>query len=429
MTQKLPILILLLLTLVGAGWYAHNMLKQSDPIYIGLAASVQQFSGKKIEQAATLYLEQLNEQGGIKGRTVKLIVEDDSTDVEQAAQQLSNSQALVVIGHESSDASIAAGKYYQQAQVPAISPISTNVNVTRNNDWYFRTIFNDELQGQFLAYYASQVLENKAIAVIHDTGAYGHYLAGVFIESLEKQDAELTQHWQVDAKDADLEAKITQIAETLAQDKTTQAIFLSTGTNIGVQLVKALQDANVPQLLLAPDSFAGEEFINGFLQFVPTADTTEKKDTLNRYTNGIYVSSPLVFASADQNVQWFREAYQQRFEQSADWETAFTYDTVHVAVEAIKAAKLTQEQSLAQQREQVRQSLVNMNNKSNAVEGITGLNYFDEHGDMNKTVNIAVYRQRQLVPALLQLKATRNAQEIADIGYFEQNKRISKFND
>lgn len=428
----IPLFFILLIVGVAI-WYVQQQLQKPTPLYIGLAMPLTQSSEINMQQAVSLYLAQLNKKGGIDGHEVRLITTGDNSNGGQAskiAKQLIESQALVVIGHETSDASMIAGGYYQQAHLAAISPTATNVKVTQNNDWYFRTIFNDQLQGKFLAYYAHKILDANTIAVINDGSDYGLYLANIFIDTLKNQNGVLSWDWQVKMKDKDVEDKIKIIVNILKNDKETQAVFLSTRSKFGVELVKAIRDANLKIIILTPNDYDSKDFINGFRKFIPSDNEKEIQDIVNYYTNGIYVSTPLIFATADKSVQTFRETYYQKFGTVPDWQATFAYDAVHVAVEAIKRANITQkpEQSLAQQREQVRQALANINSQNTSIQGITGINYFDAYGDMNKMVNIAIFRQQQLMPALRQLQTIRNIQEVADAEYFEKQKNLVKFN-
>ena len=116
--------------------------------------------------------------------SIKLTGYDDKKNksiAKKNANKIVDSNAIAVIGHGWSSSSIAAGDVYKTKEIVAISPTSTHVNVTKNNPWYFRTVFNDEFQGQYMAHYRSKVLQKTSAIIIKENLAYGNYL-GTIIE-------------------------------------------------------------------------------------------------------------------------------------------------------------------------------------------------------------------------------------------------------
>ena len=106
-------------------------------------------SGIAMLRGAQLLADKINAEGGIHGHPLVLQPFDDRRNTEQAekvAEQIgTNKDIIAVIGHGSSTASRAAGNLYRLYKVPAVTPTSTNPNVTLFNLWYFRVIFNDDL--------------------------------------------------------------------------------------------------------------------------------------------------------------------------------------------------------------------------------------------------------------------------------------------
>lgn len=157
-TKLILLLIILFTTLLGIQGYRHLSHKKS--FHIAVAAPMTGKSiktGKEILQGIELYLDKINEAGGVNGKKIILDVFDDKADgdvaVKNAELIADKSMSLAVIGHLYSSNSIRAGKIYKEKQIPAITPCSTNVKVTKGNDWYFRMVFDDNLQGKFLANY------------------------------------------------------------------------------------------------------------------------------------------------------------------------------------------------------------------------------------------------------------------------------------
>jgi ABC-type branched-subunit amino acid transport system substrate-binding protein len=84
--------------------------------------------GKEALDAVNLYFDEVNRQGGVRGHPLQVIPYDDADQPEIAtakAREVAASQALVVIGHLTSPASLAGGKIYREASIPAITAFAT----------------------------------------------------------------------------------------------------------------------------------------------------------------------------------------------------------------------------------------------------------------------------------------------------------------
>lgn len=132
--------------------------------------------------AAELVVEQVNADGGVLGRQVELVVEDDQCKPEVAANtaaKLVGEEVVAVIGHICSGATRAALGTYLESEIIAISPSATNPPLTKSGQYpnFFRTIAPDDAQGQLQADYAVSELGFESFAVLHDKGDYGKGLA------------------------------------------------------------------------------------------------------------------------------------------------------------------------------------------------------------------------------------------------------------
>ncbi len=134
-------------------------------------------------RAATLVVEERNEQfGGIDGKKIELLVEDDVCKPEIAtntATKLVSDGAHVVIGHICSGATKAALGIYNDQKIVTMSPSATNPSLTQSGDYpnFYRTIASDDAQARLQVDYALKELGLKKLAVIHDKGDYGKGLA------------------------------------------------------------------------------------------------------------------------------------------------------------------------------------------------------------------------------------------------------------
>ncbi|WP_022666758.1 branched-chain amino acid ABC transporter substrate-binding protein [Desulfospira joergensenii] len=129
-------------------------------------------------KAAELVVKKINAKGGVLGKQVELLIEDDVCKPEVAgntATKLVSEGADVVLGHICSGATKAALGFYKDAKIVAMSPSATNPDLTLSGEYpnFFRTIPHDAKQAQLQVKFATEVLKVKTVAILHDKGDYG----------------------------------------------------------------------------------------------------------------------------------------------------------------------------------------------------------------------------------------------------------------
>src|SRR4051794_27193366 len=126
--------------------------------------------GTSADEGARLALDEVNKAGGVLGKQVKLVTEDDrstSGEARSTAQKLiTRDKCVVLLGEIASSRSIAAAPIAQKAGVPMLSPGSTNPKVTQEGDFIFRACFIDPFQGAAMARFAMENLKLKRFAIL-----------------------------------------------------------------------------------------------------------------------------------------------------------------------------------------------------------------------------------------------------------------------
>ncbi len=174
------ILVLLLIAFVSYGAFAEGQ-GDSGAIKIGVAGAHSgdlASYGLPTVKAAELVVEMYNANGGVLGRQVELVVEDDVCKPEVAtntAAKLVGEEVVAVIGHICSGATKAALGIYKDEEIICISPSATNPPLTKSGDYpnFYRTIAPDDAQAQVEVDFAVDTLGLKKIAILHDKGDYG----------------------------------------------------------------------------------------------------------------------------------------------------------------------------------------------------------------------------------------------------------------
>lgn len=355
--------------------------KKEGEISIGLVGPLTgsgEAYGKSMYRGVSMYIDEINANGGIDGNRVVLLAKDDQNNKElartKAEEFASENQVSVVIGHYYSSCCIEAQPIYKNAGIPSITPGATNVMVTKGSPWMFRVTFNDDFQGKFLAYYTRQVFQFENVIIIHDRDAYGSGLRNSFVAEAKRLNLNITKTYSFDNQNPDY----SFIDKELKRLKT-DIIFLAVHAPEGAELINLLRDSGVALPILGPDSLGR---------------ATVAKE-LND-TSDLYVGSPFIFDIGGKEAQVFREKYIKLYSEEPDWVDIFSYDAAMVVIEAIKA--------VGTDREAIRGFLLSRDSIANSILTATGLTYFDANGDCSKTISLGEFERGKLISYHLQLQ-------------------------
>jgi branched-chain amino acid transport system substrate-binding protein len=118
---------------------------------------------------------EINQNGGIKGTRLKVLIANDDNNPEIASRIASaianNSEILGVIGHFGSDTTLAASKVYQQNQLVAISPTSTSVQLSGVGSNIFRTVPSDRFAANALSRYMLTKMQKQKVAIFFNSAS------------------------------------------------------------------------------------------------------------------------------------------------------------------------------------------------------------------------------------------------------------------
>ena len=147
--------------------------------------------GISTKEGIELATDEINAEGGVKGKKIKMIVLDNRGLPEESAtavtRLVTQNKVVAILGEVASSRSLAAAPIAQANKIPMISPSSTNPKVTQVGDYIFRACFIDPFQGYVVAKFARQNLKIKTAAIFRDKKSdYSEGLANVFAEEFSK---------------------------------------------------------------------------------------------------------------------------------------------------------------------------------------------------------------------------------------------------
>ncbi|MGB1110627.1 MAG: ABC transporter substrate-binding protein, partial [Gammaproteobacteria bacterium] len=368
-----------------------------------------------ILRGVRLYVDEVNRNGGVNGRHVLIDVYDDNGEPEESkkrAAEVIDSEALAVIGHRFSAVSAAAGPLYQEAGITAVAAASTSPNVTEGNPWYFRTIFNNNEQGRFLAQYAKGVLGYEVVHVVHGPSGYSSGLAKTFAAAAKQLGIRVVDtHALVPsaanptrADPLDGARAALQILQRVSDAKK-EMVFLSLYPEEARTLIQTLRDEAPGIALLGVNALARKNLPDDF------AKLPRERSLPGFYTNGMYVATPMIYDTANERTGRFLDEYIAAYGDEPDWRAAFAFDAAKVILEAIDSTQPSGDaDNRKPEREAIRDWIAGLDSAERSVPGVTGDNYFDENGDPVKPISVAQFRNGIMVSAPYQLAYASEAQ-------------------
>jgi len=266
--------------------------------------------------------DEVNAAGGINGKQIELLVQDDRSDASEAAtivtKFVTQDQVHAILGEVASSRSIAAAPIAQNAKVPMLTPSSTNPEVTKKGNFIFRSCFIDPVQGAAIAQFGAKSLNAKRGALMVDRkNDYSTGLQKVINEVFTRLGGQIVVTQSYQAGDQDFNAQITSI-----KGANPDIIFLPGYYGDVGLFAKQARDKGITVPIVGGDGW----------------DSPSLYQIGGAALNGCYFSNHYSPDDADPNVQKFVNDYKARYGTVPDALAATAYDAARIMFDAIKRA-------------------------------------------------------------------------------------------
>jgi len=189
----------------------------ANPIVIGVQAPITgQYAneGQGIEKGVKLIAKQINDQGGLLGRTIEVKTCDDGGQASQAAicaRQLVNDGVLAVIGTYTSGAALAAEPIYARANVIQTSDGTSDQLTAGGYKTFFRNAPPNSAEAKFTAEYLVNGKKFQRIAVLSDHSSFAKGLSDAVVQAVKDDGGNLVYSGFITAGSQDYTAVLTKI--------------------------------------------------------------------------------------------------------------------------------------------------------------------------------------------------------------------------
>jgi branched-chain amino acid transport system substrate-binding protein len=298
---------------------------QADEILIGeygsLTGTTATF-GISTMNGIEMALDEVNQNGGLLGKTVRVIVEDDQGRPEEAqtvvTKLITRNRVVALLGEVASSRTLAAAPVAQQMGIPMVSPSSTNPAVTEVGDFIFRVCFIDPFQGLVMAKFAAQSLQLTDVAVLRDIkNDYSVGLADVFVENFRTLGGTIVADEGYSEGDTDFSAQLTSI-----RARRPQAIFVpGYYTEVGL-IARQAKSLGIEVPLLGGDGWDSPSLI----------------EIGGAALEGSYFSNHYSVDDPSPAIQKFVGDYRARYGATPDALAGLGYDAAQILFDAIRRA-------------------------------------------------------------------------------------------
>ena len=300
-------LVVLFVVMIAGMMFTGCSKKTSDTIKIGgifpLSGSVAVY-GTECRNGVELAINEINAAGGIDGKMLELVAEDDEGSPEKSVNAykklVTKDKCSIIIGSLTSGCTAAISYLAQAQKVLLLAPAATQTDITDAGDYVFRACFIDPFQGTVGGKFALEDLGAKNAAVLYDVqNDYSIGLYENFKVVFEQGGGKVVAEESYSTGDKDFNAQLTKIKTT-----NPDVVYLPDYYGTVALIAKQLRAQGINAPIVGADGWdgiidnAGDEVLNGFYSNHYAADSTDGKVVtfVNSY-KAKYGSTPVSFAA------------------------------------------------------------------------------------------------------------------------------------
>lgn len=276
--------------------------------------------GVECKNGVDLAIEEINAAGGINGKPIVLVSEDDEGNPDKtvnAFKKLSTKDGVkVVIGSLTSGCTQAITTLAQASKVIQIAPAATAPAITDAGDFIFRACFIDPFQGTVGGKFAAETLGKKRAAILYDIGNdYSVGLSDNFKIAFTKAGGSIVSEESYATNDKDFNAQLTKI-----KNANPDVVYLPDYYGTVALIAKQLRAQGITAPIVGADGWdgltsnAGDEVLGGYYSNHYAVDSTEPA------------------------VKKFVESFRAKYNKDPNSFAALGYDCVYLIRDAIVAA-------------------------------------------------------------------------------------------
>lgn len=357
---KACVVILSLLLLAQTRVPAPNHIKIG--VFLSLTGATAAY-GMSAINAIELATEEVNRSGGINGKPIELIIEDDHSNTLEVMgivdKLIKDHKVDALIGEPVSTRAEMGAIVAQRSGVVMISPAAVKPELTIERDYVFRACFISSAEGEAIAKFAFNNLKaRKAAIILEFQNDYAAVLASYIREWFRKLGGEVINQQQYRSGDTDLTLSMASIMES-----NVDVIFAPGFYTTAPLVARSVKQSGFKGILIGSDGWDSRRFL----------------ESGSEPFEGVYFANHFWIGSEDQLVRKFVVNFRSKYLVEPDAGAATAYDAAHMLFDAFRRATTTE-------RSAVRDALA----QTKDFPGVTGKITLDA----NRNARVPVYMLR-----------------------------------
>jgi branched-chain amino acid transport system substrate-binding protein len=339
----------IVLTGAGVAWAAEGEIRVGIGIPITGNFSVE---APYYVNEARMFEKQINQAGGINGKTLRILITDNQSTNPGALNALNKGveqdKVLAFIGPVKSTQILAMSDAVKAFGIPMLVG-GTNATITKQgNPWLFRCRVSDAIVAPILIKYIKEEMHLTKIGIIQSNEAFGTGGADLLEQYAKTSGLTVVARERFNFGDKDFTAPLLRLKAAGAE----VMIPYSAGTDEIARLIVQYRQLGTPYKYVGPPAIGNKTVLDlakeaaegliGFINSVPGMNETNRK---------------------------FVEAYQKEFNTDPDTEAPWTYDALNILVNAIR--------KVGEDRTKIREAIL----ATKGYEGVYGMYNFTPEGE------------------------------------------------
>jgi len=365
------IIVILIVIIAGYLLYQNQIeLEINNTIKIGVIAPLTGETsrhGQSVKEGVALAVKQINKEGGIKGRNLEVIYEDDQCDQSNglnAAYKLIEIDLVpVIIGPVCSSVAMAVSPIVEKAKVVILTPVASVPDLKYAGDFIFRNRVSGGQHGIKMAEFSYNQLKAKTAAILYINLDNGVGYKNSFEERFKILGGEILNSEAYEKGTTDFRLQLSKI-------KSTNSEVLFIGGQAYENAVRQAQELGVESQIIGPI----------------TIETPELLEIAGSAAEGIYYSYPSFDSDkSDPIVAEYQDEYISEYGERSEAYAANAYDAAMLIAKALKECD--------KNTSCIRDYLYSVKD----YPGVSGVTTFDEFGEVSKPLIIKTIKNGEFV--------------------------------
>jgi branched-chain amino acid transport system substrate-binding protein len=336
-----------------------NVIKE-DKIKVGVIATltgVGSYQGQEELRGLVIARDEINQEGGINGKKIELVVQDSATNSEKAVnafKELTEIDSVnYVIGDSWAATTVALVPIANQKNSILISP-ATGLDELSKDDMFFRTIPSTDEIMKVLAKYAYYNMSSRRVGILYQNNAYGKEHTNDFKKYFESLGGTVVDVEAIDMTQTDVHSELTKIK---AENPDTIFNLHATGAMQGVPLKQA-KELGINVRWLGSYGTENTPLVKGY----------------GNLTDGFTYPYFYETDSKDPSISSFVKTYKEKYNEVPTFTSANSYDALKILEKSIKNA--------GEDPVKIKPYILTIKD----YKGASGTFSFDKNGDVKKYI-------------------------------------------